>query len=296
MELVLFQEKPYRTNTNVVLNKLFLSTLQLPLPVTVCTTSKEIQESVEKDKTNFFLRVLFNPSWKVRLVKPDNDQALLQVLSQEHEQFTKKIEAFLEACNASNEPYLAFVLHLKGVQLSKPELLPSFTTRLRSQQKSYILRDALLETPHILLLKKENAKDSLLEILQIQQQQVANHMSLLESGPFVFASALKELKAVNGDQVLQRWSKGKQDVELVDMDLSVEGPTTILQQFIDAQIKEAPVILSSIDPSFLSSQQMNSSSSAVAWIFLAVIAIIFVVAIGITWSRAFPNKVRMSSY
>lgn len=292
MELVLFQDKPYRTNSQVVLNKLFLQTLQLPLPVTVCTVSKEIQEAIEKDRVNFFVKIVLNPRWKVSLQKVDADQALLQVLSQEHDQLTKKLEAFIEAASVTKEVYLLFLFHLKGVQLSNLESLPNFSNWLRSQTKTFILRDSLLETPHALLVPKEKAKEYLLEILQIQQQQVANHLSLLESGPFVFANALKEMKSVNGDSVLQQWSKLKSDVEVIDMDVAVEGPTTILQQFIDAQIKENPVILSSLSSSVLSSQQMESSSSStVAWIFLAVIAIIFVVAVGITWSRAFPPKI-----
>jgi cytidylate kinase len=62
MELVLFQDKPYRTNSQVVLNKLFLQTLQLPLPVTVCTVSKEIQEAIEKELPQISLTFIYNPT------------------------------------------------------------------------------------------------------------------------------------------------------------------------------------------------------------------------------------------
>jgi hypothetical protein len=299
MELVLFQDKPYRTNTNLIYNKLFFQTLQIPIPLTVCTSQESIKQDILNDRKFPFTRVLVQENWKKSVNVIYEDQALLQKLSQEHEELSKKLEAFLSASVQSSEKYLCFILHLKGLSFVKQDSFSSFFLWLRNQSKTFILRDALLETPHILLIPTEKAHTYLQEILALQQQRASDHLSVLESGPLVFANLQKETKFFNGDYLLQQWSKGKADVEYIDMDVAVEGPTVMLQQFMDAQsttlFKSASFeTLSSISPSsFLASQQMDStSSSTVAWIFLAVIAIIFVVAFGITFSRAFPSKLK----
>lgn len=282
MELLVYQDKPYRTK-DYVLNKLFQTFINVSVPKTICTSDSTVKTHIEEDKKQFFLRILYNEQWKPVVVSSEqNEHTLIQLVSNEYENIIKKLQAFKQAAVSSSFEYTAAILHLKSVEIPSNAELQNFQTWLKAQKGIFILRDPFLETPHIILVPKEDAVWFYDTLMELQQQRMVEHLSLLQAGTFLLSTLVKELKPTTADTLMFDISKLSDKIEIVDIDVS-NNVFSIFKDYMNSK---------TILPKLVSTEQMDTpSSSTLAWIFVALLIIVVLVAFGIGISKVAPKKI-----